>query len=84
MTVRGTAPETLLSVLEGQGGALVREAQILDSDGNRVTVRVFPRTDQPLAQPISEIAHRRGWLVQELYAEHGQLDEVFRDLTTAA
>ncbi len=81
MTVRGVAAETLLSVLESQ--PLVRKVKVLADTDDRITMQIFPQTKQPLSQAISELAHQRGWLVQELYAEHGQLHDVFRNLTTS-
>ena len=51
------------------------------TDGNRVTVTVFPRTagDGDLTREV--IAATSGWPVEELRTEEGRLDEVFRSIT---
>jgi ABC-2 type transport system ATP-binding protein len=53
----------------------------LATEGNRVTVTVFPRTagDGDLTREVIEAA--RGWPVEELRTEEGRLDEVFRNVT---
>ena len=51
------------------------------TDGNRVTVTVFPRMagDGDLTREV--IAATGGWPVEELRTEEGRLDEVFRSIT---
>jgi len=51
------------------------------TDGNRVTVTVFPRMagDGDLTREV--IAATSGWPVEELRTEEGRLDEVFRSIT---
>ncbi len=51
------------------------------TDGNRVTVTVFPRTagDGDLTREV--IGATSGWQVEELRTEEGRLDEVFRSIT---
>ncbi len=51
------------------------------TNGNRVTVTVFPRTagDGDLTREVIEATN--GWQVEELRTEEGRLDEVFRNIT---
>ena len=51
------------------------------TNGNRVTVTVFPRTagDGDLTREVIEATN--GWQVEELRTEEGRLDEVFRSIT---
>ena len=51
------------------------------TDGNRVTVTVFPRMagDGDLTREV--IAATNGWQVEDLRTEEGRLDEVFRSIT---
>jgi ABC-2 type transport system ATP-binding protein len=51
------------------------------TDGNRVTVTVFPRTagDGDLTREV--IAATNGWQISELRTEEGRLDEVFYNIT---
>ncbi len=51
------------------------------TNGNRVTVTVFPRTagDGDLTREVIEATN--GWQVEELRTEEGRLDEVFRTIT---
>ena len=52
-----------------------------ETNGNRVTVTVFPRTagDGDLTRETIEATN--GWQVEELRTEEGRLDEVFRSIT---
>jgi ABC-2 type transport system ATP-binding protein len=51
------------------------------SDGNRLTVTVFPRTagDGDLTREVIEATN--GWQISELRTEEGRLDEVFYNIT---
>ena len=51
------------------------------TNGNRVTVTVFPRVagDGDLTREV--IAATNGWQVEDLRTEEGRLDEVFRNIT---
>ena len=42
---------------------------------------VFPKGGAAIVREVSDLARDRGWRVEELYAERGRLDEVFRSLT---
>ena len=42
---------------------------------------LFPKDGTPIVTEVGDLARERGWRVEELYAERGRLDEVFRNLT---
>jgi hypothetical protein len=35
-----------------------------------------------IAPRVTDLVHDRAWTVEEIHIEHGQLDEVFRNLTS--
>jgi ABC-2 type transport system ATP-binding protein len=47
------------------------------------TITVLPRQGESLLPAVGRLALERGWQVDELHIERGQLDEVFRQITTA-
>ena len=49
---------------------------------NSIECRVFPKNRQPIATMILNKAHHRNWIVSRVETDGGQLDDVFRDLTT--
>jgi ABC-2 type transport system ATP-binding protein len=49
-----------------------------------LTVRAYPRKNSSgdeLARAIGDVVVRERWHLQELHAEEGRLDEVFRNIT---
>ena len=51
--------------------------------GDSVRLTVFPKSGALLIEAVSALASRENWRVQEMYAEPGRLDEVFRAVTTS-
>jgi ABC-type multidrug transport system, ATPase component len=51
--------------------------------GGSVRLTVFPKSGALLIEAVSALASRENWRVQEMYAEPGRLDEVFRAVTTS-
>jgi len=51
--------------------------------GDEGQLRVVPRDGQFILAAVGQLALERGWHVDELQVESGQLDDVFRDITTA-
>ena len=49
---------------------------------NLVQLTAFPRRGALLVEAISQLVAVEHWVVKELYAEPGRLDEVFRAITT--
>ena len=60
---------------------LVKRVTVVDEKDGHVTVRAFPKSgaNGALAQAIGEAAHE--WQIEQLQAEEGRLDEVFRSIT---
>jgi ABC-2 type transport system ATP-binding protein len=80
--VSGVAGETVKARLAGLDGA--RKAAIVKEEKGTVWERVYPKTagaDGALARAVGEAAAREGWRIEELHAEEGRLDEVFRSIT---
>jgi ABC-2 type transport system ATP-binding protein len=51
--------------------------------GDSVRLTAFPKGGALLIEAVSTLASRENWRVQEMYAEPGRLDEVFRAVTTS-
>jgi len=60
---------------------LVKRVTVVDEKDGHVTVRAFPKAgaNGALAQAIGDAAHE--WHIEQLQAEEGRLDEVFRSIT---
>jgi ABC-2 type transport system ATP-binding protein len=61
----------------------VAKVEILELGAENSRLRVFPAEGQRIAAAISSAVHHAGWIVEELHVEAGELDEVFRQITTA-
>ena len=80
MTVRGVTPEEAKHrLLTVRGVNTVEEKGI---DGDLVQFRIFPDDGQWILPDVGHYAREQGWEVREMYVDRGQLDEVFRLLTT--
>jgi ABC-2 type transport system ATP-binding protein len=62
----------------------VAEVVHVETAGPKLRLRLVPRNQQALAVAAIEVASRRRWLVTELRADPGRLDEVFQRITTTA
>ena len=60
----------------------VKKIEDQGKDGDLVRLRIFPDEGQWILQDVGQFAREQGWDVQELYQDRGQLDDVFRLLTT--
>jgi gliding motility-associated transport system ATP-binding protein len=45
---------------------------------------VYPKGGRSILATVNELARSKNWPVEEVYAERGHLDEVFRDITQTA
>lgn len=63
-----------LSVVDG-----IEQTEARDSF---VRLRLYPRDGRPIITEVSRFIHDQGWTVEEIHIEQGQLDEVFREITT--
>jgi ABC-2 type transport system ATP-binding protein len=52
-----------------------------ETDGDRVSVTVFPRVNGEAELTREVLAATSGWQIEELRTEEGRLDEVFRSIT---
>jgi ABC-2 type transport system ATP-binding protein len=79
LRVRGVASSALTQKLYQV--PLVKRVTVVDETDGRVTVRAFPKggSNGKLAPAIGEAAHE--WQIEQLQAEEGRLDEVFRNIT---
>lgn len=60
----------------------VKKIEDQGKDGDLVRFRIFPDEGQWILHDVGQFAREQGWDVQELYQDRGQLDDVFRLLTT--
>jgi ABC-2 type transport system ATP-binding protein len=79
LRVKGVAASTVSTKLYQV--PLVKKVTVVDEKEDRVTVRAFPKSgaNGGLSQAIGEAA--REWQIEQLQAEEGRLDEVFRSIT---
>ncbi len=60
----------------------VKKIEDQGKDGDLVRLRIFPDEGQWILQDVGQFSREQGWDVQELYQDRGQLDDVFRLVTT--
>ena len=60
----------------------VKKVEEGGKDGDLVRLRIYPDNGQWILPEIGQFARDQRWDVQELYLDRGQLDDVFRLLTT--
>ena len=72
-------PEGELALLEAL--APVATVETLERSESRTELRIFPQQGRPLVDAVGELARGRGWRIEEMHAERGRLDEVFREIT---
>jgi len=79
LRVKGVASSTVTTKLYQV--PLVKRVTVVDEKDGHVTVRAFPKggANGALAQAVGEAAHE--WEIEQLHAEEGRLDEVFRSIT---
>ncbi len=75
-----------LDVVRGKLEALpaVKRAAVVGPDASAVALRVYPRNkghNGELLMAVSDLVTREHWRVEDLHAEEGRLDEVFRTIT---
>ena len=93
--LEGQAPmhNTVLVTIWGMEPAIVHErfmtvkgvkkVEDQGKDGDLVQLRIYPDDGQWILPNIGQYAREQGWEVRELYLDRGQLDDVFRLLTTS-
>jgi ABC-2 type transport system ATP-binding protein len=68
--------EQSLAALPGVGAV-----DALEATDSIVGLRLYARDSRPIITEVSRLIHDRGWTVEEIRVEQGQLDEVFREIT---
>lgn len=82
ITLRGeSANNGVASDLQKIDGVASIEAG--DSQEGLVNYVLFPQGGRSIVERVSEHARGANWNVDQIFVEHGRLDEVFRDLTGA-
>lgn len=64
--------------------APVKRAAVVATDAAGVRLRIYPRSRErngELLGAVADLVSREHWRVEELHAEEGRLDEVFRSIT---
>jgi ABC-2 type transport system ATP-binding protein len=61
----------------------VKKVEDQGKEGGLVQFRIYPDDGQWILPDIGQYAREQGWEIRELYLDRGQLDEVFRLLTTS-
>jgi len=75
---------TALRSLEGVASVELANEDSTTDDSALHTVVAFPEPDGNIAPAVSTLIRSKGWEVAELSVNPGQLDEVFRTITTDA
>ena len=78
ITVRAKAVDGMGDALAGLAG--VRKVDV-EETGEVVHLQVFPEENTRIIEAVGHMVRERGWAVEELRVERGQLDEVFRRVT---
>ena len=79
ITVRAGAADGMREVLAKI--ANVRRVEVVEGNDERTRILVFPKGEAMLIEEVGRMVRERGWEIEELRAERGQLDEVFRRVT---
>jgi ABC-2 type transport system ATP-binding protein len=79
ITVLGNAANGIRNELAGLPN--VRGVKVEEEAGERVRLHVFPERGAMLIEDVGRMVRERGWEIEELRVERGQLDEVFRSVT---
>ena len=62
----------------------VRAVDVVHEDGECTRFCVYPESGAVIIEQLSRMVRERGWVIEELRAERGKLDEVFRQVTVGA
>lgn len=80
VTIRGVEPAIAHERFMTIKG--VKKVEDQGKDGALVQMRIYPDEGQWILPTIGQYVREQGWEVHELYQDRGQLDDVFRLLTT--
>ncbi len=80
--ITGQAPDVVRQKFEDL--SVVKRAAVVSADASAVSLRIYPRSkanNGELTAAVADLLAREHWRVEELHAEEGRLDEVFRSIT---
>ncbi len=80
VTLKGVEPEMAYNQFLTVKG--VKKIEERGKEGDLVQFRIFPDDGRWILPDIGQYAKEQGWDIEELYPDRGQLDDVFRLLTT--
>ena len=80
LVATGAAPEQMQAELSRLPAVAAAEP-VEDGDGEGLLV--FPRGGEDIVADVADLARAHRWHVTLLRVEHGRLDDVFREITTA-
>jgi ABC-2 type transport system ATP-binding protein len=80
ITIAGVNPLVAYNQLMTLKG--IKKIEEQGQDGDMVQFRIYPDDGQWILPDIGHCAREQGWEVRELFPDRGQLDDVFRLLTT--
>jgi ABC-2 type transport system ATP-binding protein len=79
ITVRTSAADGIRAELAGLPH--VRDVDVVEKNSERARLQVFPEGGAMVIGAVGRMVRERGWELEELRVERGQLDEVFRRVT---
>lgn len=82
LRVTGAEVEAVRQKLEAIAG--VKRAAVVTGNGSQAHFRVYPKdrgAGAGIAGAVADLALQERWRVEEMHAEEGRLDEVFRGIT---
>ncbi len=81
LTVKGAKTDGLQKQIRELDG--VASLSVVDSDGDRTTLRIFPDDSAvPIADRVIGTVDREAVGIDAVFVEQGRLDDVFREITT--
>ena len=82
LRLAGLALEDARRELAGVPG--VAAIDTLEREDAGIDLLLYAEGGQPIVTEVSRFVHARGWQVEEIRVERGELDEVFREITTGS
>jgi ABC-2 type transport system ATP-binding protein len=79
LRLKGVSPGEVQRRLVAVPG--VRAVDAIEAVDSVLAFRLYPEGGRPIVTEVSRLIQERGWSVEEIHVEQGQLDEVFREIT---
>ncbi len=81
ISVPAASKDAAIAALESHEG--ISKVDTKSEDGSRIALRVIPKADQIIAHEVAAVMQAKSIPIDELYIERGNLDDVFRQITTS-